>query len=262
MATLTTNEKQILEKLFQMGSGYVLTFSDRTIVEFFKDDVGVNIFDERYNYASGSKANRLRGFWQTADDTLVGKSIDKLIEYIDNQILLGNLEKEEFPPELVRRGLAARLRGGKAVPAVPVATEDEFISKEFGTVSVDKLGLDPVVGDVLKQRLDEIRKCLTAQAPLALGGGPDGTSVLALLTRSRLAVGGRLSPCLRQGRHLAHKALGLFGFDAQLAEDIFKGLPTTVENLYAFFIGLRVNSITREIVEHRHGIWLSRRPER
>jgi hypothetical protein len=148
----------------------VLNFSDRAIGEFFRDDIGVNIFDQKYNYASGSKANRLRGFWQAADDTLVAKSIDKLIEYIDNQILLGNLKKEEFPSELVQRGrnIAVRLRGGKAVPTVPVATEDEFISKEFGAVSIEKLGLDPVVGDILKQRLDEIRKCLTAQAPLAV----------------------------------------------------------------------------------------------
>jgi hypothetical protein len=169
MATLNTNEKQLLERLFQMGSGYVLNFSDRTIGEFFRDDIGVDIFDRKYNYASGSKANRLRGFWQAADDTLVGKSIDKLIEYIDNQILLGHLKKEEFPGELVQRGrnIAARLSEGKAVPAVPVATENEFISREFGTVSIDKLGLDPVVGDILNQRLDEIRKCLTAQAPLA-----------------------------------------------------------------------------------------------
>ena len=170
MATLNTNEKQLLERLFQMGGGYVLNFSDRSIGEFFRDDIGVDIFDQKYNYASGSKANRLRGFWQVADDTLVGKSIDKLIEYIDNQILLGNLKKEEFSPDLVQRGrnIAARLRGGKAVQAVPVATEDKFISREFGTVSIDKLGLDPVVSEILKQRLGEIRKCLTAQAPLAV----------------------------------------------------------------------------------------------
>jgi len=153
MATLNTNEKQLLERLFQMGGGYVLNFSDRTIGEFFRDDIGVDIFDQRYSYASGSKANRLRGFWQAADDALVGKSIDRLIEYVDNQILLGNLKREGFPPELVQRGrnIAGRLPGGKAAPAVPVATEEEFISREFGTVSIDKLGLDAVVGDILSK---------------------------------------------------------------------------------------------------------------
>jgi hypothetical protein len=171
MAILATNDKQILEKLFQMGSGFVLNFSDRTIGEFFRDDIGVNIFDQKYNYASGSKANRLRGFWQVADDSVVGRSIDKLIEYIDNQIALGNLKKEDFSPELIRRArnVAARLQGHKAAPQhAPDTTEDQFISKEFGAVSIEKIGLDSVVSSILKQRVDEIRKCLTAHAPLAV----------------------------------------------------------------------------------------------
>jgi hypothetical protein len=95
-----------------MGGGYVLNFSDRTIEQFFRDDIGVDIFDQKYNYASGSKANRLRGLWQVADDALVGKSIDKLLGYIDNQIVLGTLKKEDFPLELMRRAqnVAARLQ--------------------------------------------------------------------------------------------------------------------------------------------------------
>ena len=40
MANLTTLEKQVLEKLFQKNGGYVLNFSDRTMGEFFRDDVG------------------------------------------------------------------------------------------------------------------------------------------------------------------------------------------------------------------------------
>jgi hypothetical protein len=171
MATLTTNDKQILEKLFQMGGGFVLNFSDRTIGEFFRDDIGVNIFDQKYNYASGSKANRLRGFWQVADDAIVGRSIDKFLEYIDNQIVLGNLGKADFSPELTQRArnVAARLQGRKAAAqAAPDTTEYEFISKEFGAVSIEKVGLDSVVSGILKQRIDEIRKCLTARAPLAV----------------------------------------------------------------------------------------------
>lgn len=104
MANLTTNEKQILEKLFQMGSGYVLNFTDRTMEEFFRDDVGVDIYSEKYKYASGSKANCLRGFWWKADDKIVGKSILELIEYIENQILIDNLRKEDFSEERIRTG--------------------------------------------------------------------------------------------------------------------------------------------------------------
>ncbi len=38
MANLSTNEKQVLENLFQMGGGYVLNFSNRTMWEFFKNE--------------------------------------------------------------------------------------------------------------------------------------------------------------------------------------------------------------------------------
>jgi hypothetical protein len=121
------------------------------------------------NYGSGSKANRVRGFWQAADARLVGKSIDKLIEYIDNQIVLGNLKKDDFSPELMQRARSIVKRlGGGSTPAVSDTTEDEFVSKEFGAVSIEKIGLDAAVGDILNQRLDEIKKCLGARAPLAV----------------------------------------------------------------------------------------------
>jgi hypothetical protein len=172
MSTLNTNEKQLLEKLLQMGGGYVLNFSDRTMLEYFRDDLGIDIYNQKYNYASGSKANRMRCFWQVADDALVGKSIEKLLEYIDNQIILGYLKKEDFSPDLMERGrrIASRLLGCKVVAPDPrsVTTEDEFIAREFKNVSIDKLGLDAAISAVLKQRVDEIRKCLTVKAPLAV----------------------------------------------------------------------------------------------
>jgi len=112
---LSTPDKQILEKLFQMGGGYVLNFSDRTMKEFFRDDIGLDIYNQKYNYASGSKANRLRGLWTEADDKIVGKSISKLIEYIENQILLDNLKQTDFPADRMNaaKEIAAKLLGAK-----------------------------------------------------------------------------------------------------------------------------------------------------
>lgn len=168
MSSLVTNEKHVLEKLFQMGGGYVLNFSDRTFGEFFKDDVSIDIYSTKYNYASGSKANRMRGFWQVEDDAVVGKSIEKLLAYIDTQILLGNLKKEEFPKDMVERGQAIvrRLLGVRATHRD--TTEEEFIRREFRDVSIDKLSLDSVVTGVLRQRIEEIRRCLMAKASLAV----------------------------------------------------------------------------------------------
>lgn len=101
MADLKTFEKQILEGLFQMSGGYVLNFTDRTMGEFFRDDLGVNIYSEKYDYQSGSKANRMRAFWLKADDKKVGQSILKLLEYLRVQIKFGKLEEEEFSDELL-----------------------------------------------------------------------------------------------------------------------------------------------------------------
>lgn len=115
MATLTTNEKQILEKLFQMNGGGVLNFTHRTMAEFFKDDVGIDISEEKYNYSSGSKANLMRGFWMASDDTLVAKAIKLLLSYIENQIILEYLKREDFSAELVAAGnaVSSRLLGIK-----------------------------------------------------------------------------------------------------------------------------------------------------
>lgn len=104
MANLTTTEKQVLERLFQMGGGYVLDFTDRTMGEFFRDDLKIDIYNEKYNYGTGSKANRMRAFWRKEDNEIVGRSISKLIEYIKGQIKIDNLKRDEFPEERIEAG--------------------------------------------------------------------------------------------------------------------------------------------------------------
>lgn len=114
MANLSTTDKQILESLFQMSSGYVLNFTDRTMGEFFRDDIGINIYSQKYNYGSGSKANRIRGLWLKADDKTTGKVILGLIDYIECQILIGLLSRNDFPFEKINAGkaIAHKLQGG------------------------------------------------------------------------------------------------------------------------------------------------------
>ncbi|MCE7059826.1 hypothetical protein [Dyadobacter sp. CY343] len=45
--------------------------------------------------------------------------------------------------------------------------EEDFLSKEFHDVSIDKLELDAVVSDILKSRIDQIKRCISVKAPLA-----------------------------------------------------------------------------------------------
>ena len=81
MSSLTIIEKRRLEDLFGMASGYVLDFTNQTFSEFVEDAVRRDIYDEKYSYASGSKANRLRAFWSQEPDHLTAKLLAALIDY-------------------------------------------------------------------------------------------------------------------------------------------------------------------------------------
>jgi len=81
MSDLSSIEKLKLEKFFGMGGGYVLNFSDRTFQEFILENTGIDIYEDKYNYASGSKANRLREFWEQEPNYTVGELISALLEH-------------------------------------------------------------------------------------------------------------------------------------------------------------------------------------
>ena len=139
MADLTTSEKNILEHLFGMGGGYVLDFSDRTIDEFFMDELGINFYDEKYNYESGSKANRMRKFWRISDNRLVAESILKLLEYIETQIVIGQLDKKNFPDNEIEfaKNIAGKLKGG--TPKEIKLQEASIIDKNITIVLNEKI---------------------------------------------------------------------------------------------------------------------------
>jgi len=80
MADLTFIEKSNFENFLGMKSGYVLEFSDRTFQEFVADTIDIDIYEEKFNYASGSKANRLRAFIKSETNYNVGVLLDKLVE--------------------------------------------------------------------------------------------------------------------------------------------------------------------------------------
>lgn len=70
-----------LDELFEMRSGYVLNFSDRTMSRFFADELNVDIDDPIYAEQGGSKAKRLRCFLQKVHVPAVVKTLKALWEY-------------------------------------------------------------------------------------------------------------------------------------------------------------------------------------
>lgn len=83
MSDLSTIEKRKLERALGMASGYVLNFSNKTFSEFFQGSFGINIYDAKYDHGSGSKANRMRAFWDREGNYLVGKVLGFLFKEWD-----------------------------------------------------------------------------------------------------------------------------------------------------------------------------------
>ena len=81
MTNIRSIDMLLLEDIFDMGSGYVLNFSDRTFATFFREELSIDINEPKYATNGGSKAKRLRHFLQTADRAIVVKTLKALWEY-------------------------------------------------------------------------------------------------------------------------------------------------------------------------------------
>lgn len=72
---------RLIDDLFEMSSGYVLDFSDRTFAEFFEQELGIRIDDTRYRAEGTSKAKRLRYLLKTSDAATRVRVLTALWEY-------------------------------------------------------------------------------------------------------------------------------------------------------------------------------------
>ncbi len=60
----------------------MLGLSNRTFSEFVLDSTAREIYNAKCEYSSGSKANRLRGFWNEEPNVIVAKLIGDLLDYM------------------------------------------------------------------------------------------------------------------------------------------------------------------------------------
>jgi hypothetical protein len=79
MTTLKYGEKNDFEALFGMRTGYVLDFTNRQFREFVLDSVRLDIENPTIG-GNGSKAVRLRHFWDSQPDHVVGRLLKYLVE--------------------------------------------------------------------------------------------------------------------------------------------------------------------------------------
>lgn len=81
MTKINVIQKQKIEKLLQMDSGYVSNFSNRTMQNFIAESVKIDIYDVKYSKFGDSKANRLRCFLNIESDYKIKKLMNDLINY-------------------------------------------------------------------------------------------------------------------------------------------------------------------------------------
>jgi TIR domain-containing protein len=111
MSTLKPVDRMYLERLFEMGSGYVLSFSNATFEDFIRGSTGEDIYSDAYSDNGESKANRLRAFRNTApNDKVAALLVDLRTLMIDNEKVTND------GPEAARlEGIIADLGGQRSV---------------------------------------------------------------------------------------------------------------------------------------------------
>ena len=156
MSTLKMLERECLEELFGMGSGYVMDFSNRTFSEFFRESARIDIYSEKYAANGDSKAKRLRAFMELEADALVGKTLSDLLEY---------WRYKTDKPGAKEAALAQRANQvverllGRSVQ--PRDSGQEFLKQNFGPLSVQKIPTSGPLAPILESRLGEAVRCVS-----------------------------------------------------------------------------------------------------
>ena len=83
MTKIRPIDMRFFDEVFEMQSGYVLDFTDRTFAEFFGSELSINIDAQRYFQGGSSKAKRLRTFLLIEKEPVVARALCALWEYRD-----------------------------------------------------------------------------------------------------------------------------------------------------------------------------------
>lgn len=164
MSSLTTADERYLEAILDMGGGIVLDFTNSTFSTLFRR-YKVNIDSDKYQGNGPSKAKRMRAFWETEPDSLVGPVLSELLDTYTANCDLGG--REEDTVSLTKcREIVARLLGNP--PVADSLTSEGFLNKEFEIPNLQKLPVEFAVTEIIQSRLKEAQSCLAAKAYLSV----------------------------------------------------------------------------------------------
>ncbi|MBN2528323.1 MAG: hypothetical protein JXR76_18180 [Deltaproteobacteria bacterium] len=165
MSSLNSVEKRVFEELFDLGSGHVLNYSNKTYAEFFRECVGIDIYNHKYAFNGDSKGKRFRAFWELESAPVVGKVLSELLDLWSCENPTPDTQDKLRYDKA--RSIAARLQGITS-GSEPESTEDDFIKQQFKNIDVGQIGLESNLEPIVRNRLNEARHCLKADAPLSV----------------------------------------------------------------------------------------------
>ncbi|MBK8464973.1 MAG: hypothetical protein IPL32_04010 [Chloracidobacterium sp.] len=169
MAELKPLETTLLETLLEMNGGHVLNFSHESFRQFIRDSIQLDIQNSKIDFVNLSKARSLRKLWIHVPDRWVGKLIEDIIEALMDKYS-GITRSEPADEELVTRSLqiAYRLQGKEISASEATSQVDDFMNHEFDEIDIGTLSHDGDLTAILKSRIQEVKKCLHAEASLSV----------------------------------------------------------------------------------------------
>lgn len=93
MANMEYIERDYFEQLFEMKTGYVLDFTNRTFQEFVYEKIQVDVYAK---YTGLSKAKMLRQIMYEFDNVTVGKLLLELMRYMQAKGMVTDANSENF----------------------------------------------------------------------------------------------------------------------------------------------------------------------
>lgn len=118
---ISPSDMQVVERILNMRTGYVLDFSDRTFDEFVAHEVGIDATAPRYSVNGGSKAKRLRQILPSLSGGQQAKLLRALLKYRDSPAREGQVDilDDEWRTayEAIIRGLEKQVSNANATYA-------------------------------------------------------------------------------------------------------------------------------------------------
>lgn len=141
MSSIRPIEMKLVDQLFERPNdrGYVLDFSNNTFSSFFAQELGTDIYQDRYSTRGSSKLNRLRCYLEVVPDATAAATLGALWEYRET---LDKSFKAEIPNAEKRlNDLIIRL-SGKPIAASATAAPSSAKPQAADSAKVEKLRND------------------------------------------------------------------------------------------------------------------------